>query len=242
MTLFTVGVLLLFGRSFAAYGLAFWRRKGDVTMGLLWGFVLVSGAGMLRLLGVRHEPGVQPPTMVEGVIYASACLLAVLLFAWFLQRRTFLCHVPIAVSLLLLLGVMCAPLVVALRYGRPFGHTLLTVLWLVFGAGFGEEIFYRGYIQSRLNAAFGRPFCVLKIQFGAGLLISSLLFGLLHAPNSIDYFEGRFSFAWGFGIANICTGLFYGCLREVTGGVLAGAVTHGTLDVLVIIPSLISAR
>src|SRR5262249_35851948 len=145
-------------------------------------------------------------------------------------------------TVLAFLVVQGAPLMVALIYGRSFAHTLLTVLWLLIGAGFGEEVFYRGYVQSRLNESFGCLVRLLGVQFGAGLMISSLLFGFLHALNSVDYFEGRFSFAWGFGIANICTGLFYGCLREVTGSILAGAVAHGTLDVLVIVPGLISGR
>src|SRR6266436_1317093 len=115
-------------------------------------------------------------------------------------------------------------------------------LTVPFGAGCGEEIFYRGYIQSRVSESFGRPFRFLGVQFGLGLLVSSLLFGFLHALNSFDYFEGRFTFAWGFCIANIFTGLFYGCLRESTGSVWAGAVTHATLDVLVIVPGLISGQ
>jgi len=57
----------------------------------------------------------------------------------------------------------------------------------------------------------------------------------------VDYFDGRFTFAWGFGVASACTGLLFGCLRESTGSVVAGAITHAILDVLVIIPGLISA-
>jgi membrane protease YdiL (CAAX protease family) len=241
MILFTICVLLLFRRSFADYGWTCERWPEHVKTGLLCGLLLVGGAGILRLLGVCHQPGVTPPTMVEGVIYAVFSLAAVFLFAGFLQRRrTLLNYAPAAATVLVFAVVPCVPLIVALIYGRSFSHTLLTVLWLLLGAGFGEEVFYRGYIQSRLNESFGRPFCMLGIQFGAGLIVSSLLFGFLHALNSVDYFEGRFSFAWGFGIANICTGLFYGCLREATGGILAGAVAHGTLDLLVIVPGLIS--
>jgi hypothetical protein len=40
--------------------------------------------------------------------------------------------------------------------------------------GFGEEIFFRGYIQSRVDQAFGLPFRLLGFEFGPGLLVSSL--------------------------------------------------------------------
>jgi len=241
MILFTFCVLLLCRRSFKAYGLDLARRGEDLKTGLVWGLFLVTGAGLLRLLGVRHQPGVAPPTMTEGLIYGFASLAAVLLLAWLLRRRSArLTRIPNLLGVLVFLAVLGSPLVVAWHYERPLGHILLTVLWLTLGAGFGEETFYRGYIQSRVNQSFGRPFRVLGVQFGAGLFVSSLLFGFLHALNSVDYFDGRFTFAWGFGIAATCVGLFYGCLREATGGIVAGAVTHGTVDVLVIVPGLIS--
>jgi len=35
------------------------------------------------------------------------------------------------------------------------------------------------------------PSCLGGVQFGVGVLVSSVLFGLLHALNSVDYFESR---------------------------------------------------
>jgi hypothetical protein len=45
--------------------------------------------------------------------------------------------------------------------------------------GFGEEML-RGYIESRLNEAFGRPFRFYGVPFGWSVLITNLLFGLMH--------------------------------------------------------------
>jgi hypothetical protein len=241
MILFTVCALIMCRKSFAAYGLTLARWNENFKLGLLWAVLLVAGAGLLALAGVRHTPGVKPPTMTEGVIYGIASLAAVILFAWLLRRqRAVLKRIPTLLCVMLFAGLICLPLLLALYYQRPFTHTLLTVLWLVIGAGCGEEVFYRGYIQSRVNESFGRPLHFFGIRFGAGLLVSALLFGFLHALNSVDYFHGRFTFAWGFGVANLCTGLLYGGLREITGSIVAGAVTHATLDVLVIVPGLIS--
>ncbi len=72
------------------------------------------------------------------------------------------------------------------------------------------------------------------------MIVSSLLFASLHALNTVDYFSGRFTFAWGFGLTNLFTGLLYGFLRETTGSLLAPIVAHTLLDVLIIIPVIIS--
>jgi membrane protease YdiL (CAAX protease family) len=239
MILFTVGVLLVCRRSLTAYGLTLARASDGLRLGLLWGLLLIGGAAVLMLLRIRHQAGGPPPGMREGVIYGLACLAALAVFARLLSRqRMALNRVPIGLCVALLLALLCLPLLLAWHNGRPFMHTLLTMLWLVIGAGIGEEAFYRGYIQSRVNEAFGRPFRLWGIQFGAGLLVSSVLFGFLHTLNSVDYFHGRFTFAWGYGIATFGVGLLYGCLREVSGSILPGAVTHSLLDVLARVPGL----
>jgi membrane protease YdiL (CAAX protease family) len=240
MILFTAATLLLCRRSFAAYGISVAQWADGLKLGLLWGLVLVGGAGVLMLFHIRHQAGGPPPTMKEGIAYGLASLVGFLVLARLVRRQSLgLKQVPTGVCSALLLGVFCVPLLVAWYYGRPLFHTLLTVAWLVVGAGIGEEVFYRGYVQSRLNEVFGRPFHLWGVEFGAGLFVSSVLFGFLHASNSVDYFHGRFTFAWGFGVAAFGTGLLYGCLREINGSIVPGAVTHSILDVLARVPTLI---
>jgi hypothetical protein len=138
MILFTVGALLLCRRSFAAYGLTLTSWTEGLRLGLLLGMLLVVGGMALRLFGVQHEPGIRPPTMIEGVVYGGACLAAVVLYAWMLaRRRVVLSRIPTVLCVLFLIALLCAPLVVAVQYGRDFTHMLLTVLWLVFGAACG---------------------------------------------------------------------------------------------------------
>ncbi len=241
MILFSVGVLLVCHRDFSAYGLTLARAGEGLKLGLLWGLLLIGGGALLRLLQVRYMAGGAPPGMREGIAYGMGCVIGVFVFVWLAKRqRLVLSRVPMGGAVVLLVGVLLLPLLVAWRYERPLVHTLLAVAWLVIGAGVGEELFYRGYIQSRINEAFGRPFSLWGIQFGAGLVVSSLLFGFLHTLNSVDYFHGRFTFAWGFGVATVGVGLIFGCLRESTGSVVAGIVAHSVLDVLARIPTLIS--
>ena len=123
--------------------------------------------------------------------------MAILGLLMFLRRkRSFVQRVPPLASLLIPLGFLSLPVTLAIFFHRDVLNVLLRVLWLFVGAGFGEEIFFRGYIQSRVNQAFGRPWQVLGLQFGVGLIVSSLLFGFIHALNTVDYFSGRFEFAW----------------------------------------------
>ena len=53
----------------------------------------------------------------------------------------------------------------------------LTIVFTVVFCGIGEEVLFRGYIQGRLNKMFGRPFNILGVRFGWGLIITSVIFG-----------------------------------------------------------------
>jgi membrane protease YdiL (CAAX protease family) len=176
------------------------------------------------------------------VVFAAGEIVATLLLVWFLMcQRRWLLRIPAPISLLILIGLLSMPLAAAWYASRPFLPVVLTVLWLFLGAGFGEEIFFRGYMQSRVDQAFGRPWHFLGVDFGAGLIVSALLFGFIHVLNTVDYFTGRWDFAWWWGLPNFVSGLFYGCLRQKTGSIVAGGVHHGLADVMASVPALLSS-
>jgi membrane protease YdiL (CAAX protease family) len=215
MILFTIGVLWVCRRDFGAYGLTLKGWQHDVNLGLALSVLLVAAAAVgLMVTRVHFDPAHPHENVTARLAGAGFGLLAVVFLVCVFQRER---------SIL-----------------RPVPHAALTVAWLFFGAGFGEEIFYRGYIQSRVDQAFGRPFRLWGIDFGIGLVVSSLLFGFLHALNTVDYFHGRFDFGWWFGAQNFCLGLFYGCLRAKSGSILPAAIVHGLFDVLGTVPGLIS--
>jgi membrane protease YdiL (CAAX protease family) len=242
MILFTIGVLWVCRRDFGAYGLTLKGWQHDVNLGLALSVLLVAAAAVgLMVTRVHFDPAHPHENVTARLAGAGFGLLAVVFLVCVFQReRSILRRVPPAFSLLLLIVLLSVPLLVAARFNRPVPHAALTVAWLFFGAGFGEEIFYRGYIQSRVDQAFGRPFRLWGIDFGIGLVVSSLLFGFLHALNTVDYFHGRFDFGWWFGAQNFCLGLFYGCLRAKSGSILPAAIVHGLFDVLGTVPGLIS--
>jgi membrane protease YdiL (CAAX protease family) len=240
MFLFTVAILLLCGRNFEQYGLTLKRWRYILNIGLVWGVLLIAAAGLvIKFSGIHFDP-LHPPDMRRAFVATVGELLSTLLLLWFLLReRSILRRLSPVVSLLILFGLLSIPLVVALHFNRPFLNVLLAVLWLFFGAGFGEEIFFRGYIQSRVNQAFGFPFRFMGVDFGWGLIVSSVLFGFIHVLNTVDYFGGRFDFAWSWWLPNFASGLFFGFLREKTKSVLAGSIIHGLLDVLASVPALL---
>lgn len=239
MILVTVLLLWLCRRRFADYGLTLKDWARHLNIGLLAALVLIAGAGLLALLKIRPNHPLIPPDMTEGLVSAIGALMAMLLLALMLRtdRGCFHLRWPIAAIVLISL-LFVVPAAIALSRARPLAPVMLMVLWTAVGAGFGEEIFFRGYIQSRVDLAWGKPLRLAGVNFGAGLIVSSLLFGLVHALNTVDYFQGRWDFAWGYGLQSVFVGFYYGVLRERTGGILAGALTHGIVDVAARLPGL----
>jgi membrane protease YdiL (CAAX protease family) len=238
MILFTLIVLSLRKRSFADYGLTLRAWRYNLNVGLIWGVLTFVGAALvIKFAHIQFDP-ITPPDMTRGLVASGLELAATFLLAGFLLReRSFVRRIPAPIALLVLNGLLLLPLALAWRSSRPLLDVLLMVLWLFFGAGFGEEIFFRGYIQSRVNEAFGRPWRFMAVEFGFGLIVSSLLFGLIHAMNTVDYFSGRWDFSWWWLLFNFFSGLFFGCMRERTGSIVAGGVQHGLFDVLARLPS-----
>lgn len=110
--------------------------------------------------------------------------------------------------------------------GGTFARTpwwLLEMLLIqVVGVALPEEVFYRGYVQSRLAPLFRRRVRLLGVSFGLHIVVASALFALSHlvlipAP---------------FRLAVFFPGLLFGYLRERTGSVVAPIILHGLSNVL----------
>jgi len=101
----------------------------------------------------------------------------------------------------------------------PLGKQVGGFTYALFTTRFGEEILFRGYVQSRLNRTFGRPFHIWGVRWGLGVVITAVLFGFLH------YLHGVGTLWWG--LWTIFGGFVFGFLREKTGGVVVPAIAHG---------------
>lgn len=105
--------------------------------------------------------------------------------------------------------------------------------------GVGEEILYRGFIQSRLNQVLGRPYRFFGVDWGWGVILTALIFGLTHTGIMRLVFwplvGGDLVFTWPWGLWTFCAGLVFGFVREKTDGVLAPAILHGLPQAMAVI-------
>lgn len=107
------------------------------------------------------------------------------------------------------------------------GKALVVFLTYALFVGFGEEILYRGYMQSRLNEVFGKPYSFFGVAFGWGAVITALFFGLTHVGVLRWMLGSTIEVTWAWGFWTTFGGLVFGIAREKSGSILAPALLHG---------------
>ena len=111
--------------------------------------------------------------------------------------------------------------------GQSIGKAFAEFVTYGLFVGFGEEIIFRGYMQSRLNEAFGRPYRFFGIKYGWGIVIASVLFGLTHVGLTTSLITGQVNFFWAWGFWTFFGGLVFGLVREKSESILAPSLLHG---------------
>ena len=101
------------------------------------------------------------------------------------------------------------------------------LIFYVLFLGFGEELLFRGYFQSRLNIAFGKPFNFYSVLWRWGAVITAALFGLMHVINLGGVVDQQWQLAPWWGLWTFSGGLVLAFVREKTGGIVAPAILHG---------------
>lgn len=91
----------------------------------------------------------------------------------------------------------------------------------IFIIGLSEEFFFRGYVQTRLNHAFRKPYTFLGARWGWGLIAAAVLFGLCHI---VDGNLARMKVVF--------FGLFAGWLRERSPSIAVPTLYHGLSNIL----------
>ena len=107
---------------------------------------------------------------------------------------------------------------------QPISELIARIIIVLIFVGFLEEFFWRGYVQTRLNDVFGRPYTLFNVNYGAGLLLGAVIFGLFH-----PLFANEMPLPWAWALWAAMTGLINGFLREKSGAVVAPALLHGVL-------------
>jgi uncharacterized protein len=219
----------LFRRNWAEYGftLAGWQNNLDIGIKAYLVRMIPMGVFLGALIWLKTDYR----SFAGGASIAVGEVIGISLMLWVLSRQKEAKALASARSnLITMLLLFLFPIVLALGIGKLSLIVVSTIVWQFFFSGFGEEFVWRGYVQSRLNQAFGRPMRLFGIQFGVGLIVTSILFGLLHAFNTYDPEIGLASLSWGWALFTTFSGLFFGILREKTGSLLAPGIAHGLPD------------
>ncbi len=96
--------------------------------------------------------------------------------------------------------------------------------------GLAEEFAYRGVLLMLLDKSFGRPWRLLGAQFGWGLIIVSVLFGLMHGLD-IHGFSIQHIY-WSELVFTFIMGVLFAWLRERAGSVWPGVAFHNFANVM----------
>lgn len=239
MIVFSVLAVRVRGWRLREFGVNLNDWRYNLNLGIFWGILeLVTLLAVVWLIGFHPANYANPGTPWGLALIGSgiALLYALLLIRMLRTRRRWLAAAPAAVSILVLVILWSLPVLTATYQHRALAPIIGTVGWTVIGAGLGEEIFFRGCIQTRLDMAFGKPAVLWGLRFGVGLIVSSLLFGLVHALNTVDYFNGQYHFNWSSAVFNCFAGLVYAVMREKTASIFPGVIAHGISDVLTRVP------
>ncbi|MCZ7582694.1 MAG: myxosortase family intramembrane protease [Deltaproteobacteria bacterium] len=106
---------------------------------------------------------------------------------------------------------------------KSFTDVVIQVPVQLLAVAFPEEIFFRGYLQSRLTAALPSGPRYLGVGLGVPLVLPAFLFAAAHF--FMDPAPAR--------LATFFPGLLFGYLRERTGAVWAGVAVHAAANVVV---------
>jgi len=144
-----------------------------------------------------------------------------------------------SVKTALVLSLLCLPSFLLLYhlyqkfYLHIPGHFALSANWFLLllyhlaCVALPEEVFYRGYMQSRLNEAFPGGVTLFSGRLGVGWLYTTVLFALGHY--FIDFRLDT--------LATFFPGLVFGWLRERTGSVVASTIFHALCNGTVLLVS-----
>lgn len=180
-----------------------WRSIPFISETLpLWAAALFLYIPLLLLLATKRKPedwGITVNRFFFGI--KAALLLSLLAIPAFLvlyqiYQKVWFHHAPVPVSF-------------------PSDWPLLFLYHLLCVA-LPEEVFYRGYMQSRLNEAFRKRVVVFSAPLGFGWIYTAALFAIGHFL--IDFRVDT--------LATFLPGLAFGWLRERTGSVTASTLFH----------------
>ncbi len=136
--------------------------------------------------------------------------------AWKTVALDFSLYLFIILPLFLLGWIFLARLVMGVELDISWpGHLAGLLVWQLLGVSLPEELFFRGWLQGRLNQVLGTT-RLLRAQAGPGLFIAALMFAGAHFI--IEPSPGR--------LLVFFPGLLFGFLRERSGSIAVPVLAH----------------
>lgn len=197
--------------------------KGYLASFLPW----IFGFGIITWIGSSYD------RFAGSIILSTAYMGATFLFLKFTRNINFGMNYPknfVKKQAFTYIAILVFPIILAIITRRVLFPVISTLVWQFIFSGFGEEFYWRGYFQGRLNQAFEKRYQFLGVRFGLGLILTSILFGISHGLNTVSILEGEFQFGIWWAIWTCFSGFFFGLIREKANGILAPALVHGTVD------------
>lgn len=204
------------------------RRPADygISVGPDWRIGVHFGFWALLIKSLFEGPGFmlwQKYGLPGGMVLLLLAGAAVWVLALVLRST------PAAPRVAWKLGVIAVllllPGLTALMRGKHVGIVVLWQLYFLLAVGLGEELLNRGFVQSRLNEVWGRPWTFLGTAYGPGLLWASMIFAVPHI-----YQIGATRLNPLMAVGAMLGGLFFGLLRERTGSIAAAVIAHGVAN------------
>lgn len=206
-------LLVVTHRNLAAYGLSLRNPSYHLDIAATAFVPVAIASAVFALVDYREWRG--------SLILATVQIAVLFAIGWLLKRK------PTAGENEVLLGAILPIACSELAIGARLGNALSAFVFYVFFLGLGEELLFRGYIQSRLNAAFGKPLRFFGVNCGWGIVMTAALFGLMHVLNLGSLVGGRWQLAWWWGFWTFFSGLVLGFVREKSGSIIASTILHG---------------
>jgi uncharacterized protein len=215
------------------------RQKSRVVLEVSVLFLVVIGICRL-LFSLRSIPMIAQtlPLWAAGLFLYVPLLL---LFHRRLKPETWglsLRGAGFSVKLALVISLVCLPSFLIFFYGyqkiwlhvRPVSLKLtsewgLLLLYHLVCVAFPEEVFYRGYMQSRLNEVFPGGLRVFSASLGFGWIYTAVVFAAGHFL--VDFRPDT--------LATFFPGLVFGWLRERTGSVVASTIFHALCNATILL-------
>lgn len=206
-----LGVLVIARRDWEKYGITLRNGKQQVQVIAVGFLPLLVLGGLLGMVNWR--------TWAGSIVVSVAAVGVLVVVGWVLRDKRDEKGMIMALMLLALAPSMS-------EVGTA-GRVLLKTLYFYCFVGPAEEMLFRGYIQTRLNEAYGKPYRFFGVEWGMGLVVGAVLFGLWHVV--WHPLEGG---AWFHGLWTFFVGIVFGYVRERSKGIVAGSVLHSVMNYL----------